>query len=164
MGALDRRDYELCSQAMEITAKAEVKAEHLKRIAQSTEDLELKRLCAAAIAVYGNYPGPEGSHKEWLLRLKQPKANLQHYINIMLKDDRPRWKVIAEQNGWGPNADWKEAAEQEFLALRQEVASLRRQVKTIRRETAEPLQAKIEELQAVIDEQDKILNEMIEKQ
>lgn len=159
MGVLDRRDYELCVQAMETTAPAGVKASRLAHIAKSTQDIELKRFCEAVIAVYADYPGPEGSHKEWLLRLKQPKAELQRYINTMLKDGRPQWQVIAEQNGWGPNPDWKDAAEKEFLPLRQEIAILRHQIKTIQQETAAPLQAKIDALQAVIDEQDELLRE-----
>lgn len=156
MGTLDRRDYELCNQAVETTASAIIKANRLKIIVQSTKDQELKRFLDAVIAVYEDYPGPDGSHKEWLLRLKQPKADLQRYINAMLRDNRPQWQVIAEQNGWGPNPDWKDALEKEFLPLRQEIAILRRQLKTIRQETAAPLQAKIEALQAVIDEQDEL--------
>lgn len=162
MGVLDRRDYELCVQVLETTAAANVKAERLKKVAAMTLDQELQRLLEPIIALYADYPGPSGSHKDWLAVLKAPKAELQRYIAHMIKENRPQWQVIAEQNGWCKRNDAGQDITHlpEVLALRQEVAVLKRRIETIRQETAAPLQAKIEALQAVIVEQDELLEKL----
>jgi hypothetical protein len=150
---------------METTAAASVKELRLKHIADGTKDQELKRLLEPVIAIYGDYPGATGSHKDWLVVLKSPKAELQRYVNWMLCDGRPQWQVIAEQNGWGPikDAAGNGAIEQDILLLRQENAVLRMRMDAVKRETEAPLQAKLEALQAVIAEQDEMLENLSDK-
>lgn len=86
----------------------------LIRLAVLTEDMIFKSLLEQVIDAYHYYLAPghicrnapsriPANHAEAVECLRQPKKDLEDYIEMMLQTKTLQWQILAKRHGWKPS-------------------------------------------------------------